>query len=229
MADNTVFDVLKWFHEEVFYEKDKKTVRASAGGIIDAQREQILRVAREEYYCPEFECTQEDACRSFAIHGPFPHGTLHREGKKVPTYLPDFSIGVRCFGFFGRAPLADRGYSIDESGYSAPRWQPAFTTDDIVTSLWGQFPAVNYGDKLSFSTLEYHLCDSLETVYTNAKDFWERIKGTLEWTLPANDPEKNAGRSRAAPTMMIGSSWMPLSMVSWVTVRSDVTIMRCQV
>jgi hypothetical protein len=200
LAQKTVFDVLNWFHEKVFYENDKKTVRANAGAIIEKQKAEIHRVAQKEYYCTEFECTEEDACRSFAIHGLFPHGTLRRDGRKVPAFLPDFSVGVRCFGFFGRAPRDDRGYTVADGGYSEPCWHPSISTDSIVKNLWEKFPAVNYGVELPFSKLECHLCDSLATVHENAKRYWKEIKGTFELTAPAEDPDKIAGAQSGGPS-----------------------------
>ena len=97
LSKTTVFEVLRDFHNRV-----ASLLKRGGAEILAAQRDDILRVAHQEYYRPNFECTPDDACRSLAIHGVFPHGTLRQDTGPVPAYLPDFSLGVRYFGYFGR-------------------------------------------------------------------------------------------------------------------------------
>lgn len=97
LAGVTVFEVLEDFHNRA-----SALLRAEPAEVMTAQRDEIMRVAQQEYHYPAFETTIEDACCSVAIHGLFPHGTLTSRGTKA--FLPEFSIGVRCFGFFARSP-----------------------------------------------------------------------------------------------------------------------------
>src|SRR5205823_5869808 len=89
-----------------FHNRTSVLLRADPAEAMTAQRDEIMRVARQEYHYPEFEASIEDACRSVAIHGLFPHGTL--TGRATTAFLPEFSIGVRCFGFFARSPSSTR-------------------------------------------------------------------------------------------------------------------------
>ena len=129
LKNRTVFDVLEWFHKEVFYEEDKETVRADVGGVVSARKNEICQVARDVYhrlvreedqppgFVPDFECNDQHACRSFAIHEISPHGSMLLPESK-PVWLPDFSTGVRSFAFFGKSPLAyreERGFLAVES------------------------------------------------------------------------------------------------------------------
>jgi hypothetical protein len=94
LAKVTVFEVLNEFHNQA-----SKRWCATPAEIMTEQQQEIIRVGRQEYHYPDFKVTMEDACNSVAIHGLFPHGTLPSSNRKV--FLPEFSIGVRCFGFFG--------------------------------------------------------------------------------------------------------------------------------
>lgn len=101
LARVTVFEVLEDFHNRA-----SAQLRAAPAEVMTAQRDEIMRVARQEYHHPDFEATIEDACRSAAIHGLFPHGTL--TSHTTAAFLPEFSIGVRCFGSFAKSPSSTR-------------------------------------------------------------------------------------------------------------------------
>jgi hypothetical protein len=92
----TVFEVLEDFHNRA-----SVLLRAEPAEAMTTQRNEIMRVGRQEYHYPDFEANIDDACRSVAIHGLFPHGTLTSRGTQA--FLPEFSIGVCCFGFFARS------------------------------------------------------------------------------------------------------------------------------
>ncbi len=143
----------------------------------------------------------EGKIAKLAIHEIFPHGSM-LPGRK-PVWLPDFGLGVRCFGFFGRAPLADRGDSVADSGYLYSPWGPQptspTTSDNVVRILWNEFPSVRYGNEPHFSDLECHLCDTLDTVHKNAEAFWEKIKGKIKWTKPTGTPKVIAGAQPDKP------------------------------
>lgn len=164
LAELTVFDVLEWFHDQI-----SSHLKAEPAVILNPQREEIERVAQEEYFCRDFTCTQEDACNSLAIHGIFPHGRISRAGETTPVFLPDFSLGVRWFGFFGRAPLNDRGLSTVGS-------QVPVTSDGMVKRLWDSFPEVPTGSEPPSSDLECHLCDTLATVHKRANGYRSKYK-----------------------------------------------------
>ena len=113
LSKATVFEILQKFHTRATLLLTRK-----APAVIEKQREEIVRIARDEYHLPDFVCTPEDACRSFAIHGVFPHGLLSPGGESA--YLPDYSMGVRCIASFAYDHSADRD-DPDRSGYQEIR------------------------------------------------------------------------------------------------------------
>lgn len=141
LARVTVFEVLEDFHKQA-----SELLCADPAEIMTARRDEIMRVARDDYHCPDFEATIEDACRSVAIHGLFPHGTV--TSRKAKVFLPDFSIAVRCFGFFA--------------------W--SFSSDCTIKHLWDNRHAHN------LQKLECHMCDTLRYVYDQADNYWKELR-----------------------------------------------------
>ncbi len=160
LKHTTVFDVFKAFHEEATHR-----LSSDPAMIIEAQRQEILHLADEEYHLPDFECCEKDACNSLAIHGLFPHGRVIREEEPVPGFLPDFSIGARCYAFFGKSPVRH-------------------DLDGTIGRLWMQQRWSSKGG-VGISKLECHLCDSLFDVYDRADARWKDLKQTLDKEVQA--------------------------------------------
>ncbi len=101
---STVYDLMKEFH-------DLLRRRLTGHPLLKAQEAEIQRVAREEYFIPDFELNTDNAVNFFALHGVFAHGQFaqfvlkgrpgepaERTSERVQGYLPDFSHGARLVG-----------------------------------------------------------------------------------------------------------------------------------
>src|SRR5579884_1594665 len=185
LAGLTVFEVLEDFHSRA-----SVLLQAEPAVVMAAQRNEIMRVTREEHHYPDFEATIEDACQSVAIHGLFPHGTLPNHGTRV--FLPEFSIGVRCFGFFGRSPSSTRAtlhsQEFQESATFIRALDGSSLDEDAIREVINRLASLR--ERLAPPFAPYELLDEVAAFFTRPPrelqemlDRLPRVPAMLEETV----------------------------------------------
>lgn len=168
LAEYSVWAVLSMFQLRL-----ATVIRQIAPDLLSEVRAEFLALGRDGYNQPRFEADDKHVLDWLGLRGVAPHGRIRPKPETdqdvLPAqdcYLPDLSLDIRLYAFFS----SDDSLSSDPVGFMHNNAH-SYDREETTGVLDGE---------VGLSTIECHLCDTIQTVYQRAAALADRLKNEKE-------------------------------------------------